>query len=447
MRIEHVSNYKPNSGDFIDVLVVDDAKYRVYLFDSSGDYEPLMHSQANLGDVVLPDNILTLDSIEDSLNGGDNMVLSANQGLVLANQILQTNQSIELIDSELRLLMDRSLGDYYTKEETYNREEITTLIANATAGELTPEQVAAIVDQVLVDAGTDIITSAALAQAIAELESKINNALSSGLDSKQNATTESQIGKVLTGGNEPGTFGTINVIAVPESTSQDLVTSEGIWTADQDVLNAAKEYTDDSTAGLPTTTDIERIESEIESISSLSLPEAPEDGKQYARKDGEWSEVSLPSIAESDPIYLSEKDSLAKQVDLVEVMRLFTEHVQGDELRWISVNERLHALEDFKASIEQKVLDPEQKTDIESLTQSTGYTVEGALGGMIEFTGVTVLFIPAQVFINGIAVWSSSGLIGGGSDSRIVEPGDVITTDSITSIYYTPYIPKPEETA
>ncbi len=122
-----------------------------------------------------------------------------------------------------------------------------------------------------------------------------------------------------------------------------------------------------------------------------------------------------------------------------EASTIFTEHQTTDVTRWAHLTEVEQRLNDLSASVENAVPDIENTVNIEDAAQGNGFIVNNTLGGRIDFTGVTLLLIPASVSINGVLAWSSSGLIGVGSGSRLVNNGDEITCSSITTITFTPY--------
>ncbi len=98
----------------------------------------------------------------------------------------------------------------------------------------------------------------------------------------------------------------------------------------------------------------------------------------------------------------------------------------------------------IQASVANKKLDPTNQVNIETQTQSSGYTVTTALGGQIYFESPLVLLLGVgTVYINGVSAWSNVSLtvgLGVTSDTLEVQAGDVITTSGVSKITFTPYI-------
>ncbi len=122
----------------------------------------------------------------------------------------------------------------------------------------------------------------------------------------------------------------------------------------------------------------------------------------------------------------------------------FKNHTSTDLDRWQSVLNLSSEVDDIKAGIENKTLDRANSVNIESDTQASGYVVDNALGGVIEFTVVNALLLNlGSVSINGTQEWSSAGLdigIKTISGSLNVTNNDVITTTGISTINFIPYI-------
>jgi hypothetical protein len=121
----------------------------------------------------------------------------------------------------------------------------------------------------------------------------------------------------------------------------------------------------------------------------------------------------------------------------------FNNHRETDLARWQSVANLRAEVIALKASIENKVLQSSSQEDINIVSEGTGYTVTAPLGGVVSFTASYLLLQSGSLTINGNEVFSAAGLallVTNYSDEYEVQAGDVITSDNLATLVFTPYV-------
>jgi hypothetical protein len=124
----------------------------------------------------------------------------------------------------------------------------------------------------------------------------------------------------------------------------------------------------------------------------------------------------------------------------------FQAHRQTDLARWQQVADMQTQIDDLQASFQNKTTTGQTPEDILSYAKTdAGYTVESMLGGVIDYTLISVLLSTGAIYVNGVKKISGDGLdlsIGSTNGTFVVNNGDVITCSSVgvSALTFTPYI-------
>ncbi len=210
------------------------------------------------------------------------------------------------------------------------------------------------------------------------------------------------------------------------------------------------------TIGQPITTNVDSSLSALQlSINNVYdfVTRIYNDGSSYWRAMRQYmSEDLIPILAgintlnsNFNSVFVSNLMALLQSINdgVNATATAFANHIETDLGRWQDVANLRAEFYSLKSSIENKVLDTANVVDIETQAQGAdGYTVASPLGGLINFTTIAVLVSPGTLSVNGVRVWSASGLslLQEIKDAYEVEDGDVVTCTGMTSITFTPYI-------
>jgi hypothetical protein len=125
----------------------------------------------------------------------------------------------------------------------------------------------------------------------------------------------------------------------------------------------------------------------------------------------------------------------------------FEAHRQTDLTRWQQVADMQTQIDTLAAQLQNKTTAGQTPVDILSYAKTdAGYTIESNMGGVIDYTLVSVLVSAGAIYVNGVKKISGDGLdlsIGGTNGTFVVNNGDVITCSSlgVSKLTFTPYVP------
>ncbi len=374
---------------------------------------------------ILQNNVKTLQS---QLN------ISSSDMLSLSTKISDQNNKISNLQTSLTNVYTKSESNTNTTDlinktaqNYYNKSEITQLLGDIQANELTQEQI----NQIIVALpDTDIVSES-------ELNSAINSAL---FESRQ--YTDTQITSLQ-----------IQLNTLISSVDADLESHKGTdrfrW---QNVYESEKEsiVRDANNTGLkenisaiviiPSPTEPMTVNDEAGGVIGITLRNTDTtictvtiNGVSVYNSDG--LTVGIPIIKY---FWLKPGDTLiSTNTEQYEYTPFMADSNSAMYLLRKQLEQTQTELSNLKAGVEGKVLDTDNIIDIEVLQP---YTISESLGGVVKYTGVNVLLTTWALEVNGTAVRNGS-LLGLGTEQGeyAVNNNDVITSIGMSVLTFIPY--------
>ena len=126
-----------------------------------------------------------------------------------------------------------------------------------------------------------------------------------------------------------------------------------------------------------------------------------------------------------------------------EMSAVFDDHRRTDYDRWQRAESYYKKIEALLASALNRTDDGQEAIDITAQAQSAnGWTVDNELGGIVTVKVINHWNSSGILWINGAERYHSAGLYTSDTPieaSEIVEAGDVVRTENMTQVLFTPY--------